>query len=221
MNKRTPLLFLAILIVTALACGLPSLPRPQVPDEVAATAEAAAQLAAQAAATTAAVTSNQGENLVATLQSANMDLEVNLEALSEKFANLQPDANGNVTIVLTDDEINQAVQGQNTVSQDGVTVEGLTVMFTGGNVVLAGNLTTPIQSQLTASFSSQVVDGQLQFALISATLGRFPVPAGMLTTIESTLNDSIGALLNNLPQNYTLQSVNMGEGTMTIVIHQG
>jgi hypothetical protein len=220
MIKRTPLIFVAFLILSALACGLPSLSPPQIPDNAAATAQAAAEQAAQAAATTAAITSNQGEELIATLQASDMGLDLNLDALSERFSNLQPDANGNVIIVLSDDEINQALRGQDSITQEGVTLEGISVMFTGGNVVLAGNMTAPLQSQLTASFSPQVSDGQLQFTLISATLGRFPVPTGILTTIESTLNSSIGALLNNLPQNFILQSISMGEGTMTIVIHQ-
>ncbi len=220
MKKQNPLILLAILLLAALACGLPSLSPPQIPDNAAATAQAAAEQAARAAATAAAVTSDQGESLVATVQAASMNLDLNLEALSAKFANLQPDANGNVTIVLTDEEINQALVGQNTLTQEGVTLEGITVAFTGGNVVLAGNLTTPIQSQMTASFAPQVEDGELRFTLIGATLGRFSVPAGILTTVESTLNNSIGALLNNLPPNYILHRIDMGEGTMTIVIRQ-
>lgn len=222
MKMSKTLFFFALLALTSLACGLPSLPRAEevIPPDAAATAAAASQQAAQAAATAAAFAGDQGESLIATVQASNMVINLDLSALGEKFANLQPDANGNVVIVLTDDEINQVLQGQNTITQQGVAIDGLRVMFTGGNVLLTGGLVEPLQAQLTASFSPVVIDGQLEFQLVSATLGRFPVPAGILNSIEPTLNNSIGTLLNNLPQEFILQSVAMGEGTMTIVIRR-
>ncbi|MCA9990078.1 MAG: hypothetical protein KDE29_03645 [Anaerolineales bacterium] len=220
-SKAAIFLLISLLAFSALACGLglpPLSPPVTIPADTAATAAAAAQQAGQVAATTAALAGQQGETLLATVQAT--DFDASFAELQQKLAALQPDANGNYTIVLTDAEINQGLQGQPEISQDGVTIQGLAVTFTGGNVVLTGNLTEPIAAQLTATFRPEVNDGQLTFSLVSAQLGRLPVPTSILQSVETTLNATIGNLMNNLPAGITLQSVFMGEGTMTVIAHQ-
>lgn len=219
MKKQPIWVLLALLLLAALACAMPggSLPDVTVPDNAAATAAAAAQQAGQAAATIAAVASENSDEILATVQASDFQINVNIEALRDKFTNLQPDANGNISIALTDDEINQAIQGQNNVAQQGISLQGIGVTFTGGNVVLTAMVTEPLQAQMTASFQPQVIDGRLQFTLVSAVLGRLPVPPAVLQSVEQTLNDTIGQLIATIPADYVLQNIVMGEGAMTIV----
>lgn len=219
MKKQPIWVLLGLLLLVSLACAMPggSLPDVTVPNDAAATAAAAAQQAGRAAATIAAVASENSDELLATVQASDFEINVNIDALREKFSNLQPDANGNISVALTDEEINQAIQGQNNVAQQGISLQGIGVTFTGGNVVLTAMVTEPLQAQMTASFQPQVIDGQLQFTLVSAVLGRLPVPAAVLQSVEQTLNDTIGQLIATIPANYVLQDIVMGEGTMTIV----
>jgi hypothetical protein len=218
MKKQPIWVLLGLLLLVSLACAMPggSLPDVTVPDDAAATAASAAQQAGQAAATIAAVASENSDELLATVQASDFQINVNVESLREKFTNLQPDANGNISVTLTDDEINQAIQGQN-VAQQGISLQGIGVTFTGGNVVLTAMVTEPLQAQMTASFQPQVIDGQLQFTLVSAVLGRLPVPPAVLQSVEQTLNTTIGQLIASIPADYRLQDIDMGEGTMTIV----
>ena len=219
MKKQPIWVLLGLLLLVSLACAMPggSLPDVTVPDDAAATAASAAQQAGQAAATIAAVASENSDDLLATVQASDFQINVNVDALREKFTNLQPDANGNISVTLTDEEINQAIQGQNNVAQQGISLQGIGVTFTGGNVVLTAMVTEPLQAQMTASFQPQVIDSQLQFTLVSAVLGRLPVPPAVLQSVEQTLNTTIGQLIATIPADYGLQDIVMGEGTMTIV----
>ena len=85
-----------------------------------------------------------------------------------------------------------------------------------GNIVLTANVNEPISAQLTASFRPSVVDGVLQFEVVSATLGSIQVPALVLSAAQATINGTLGQAVNNLPSNLTLQSIVISEGTMTI-----
>jgi hypothetical protein len=88
--------------------------------------------------------------------------------------------------------------------------------FTGGNIVLSGQVTQPVAAQLTVTFRPYVEDHILKFEVISATLGSIQVPAPVLSSAESTLNSTLGQAINSLPGNLTLQTLVMGEGTMTV-----
>jgi hypothetical protein len=52
--------------------------------------------------------------------------------------------------------------------------------------------------------------------VVSATLGSVQVPAAVLSGAESMINNSLGQAMNSIPSNLTLQSIVMGEGTMTV-----
>lgn len=239
-QKRFPLFFLlTLLILPALACsggaGLPDVninvdeaaeqaaaAATQAAD-VAATAAVVAQQAAGSAATIAA--SDQVQQLEATAVAAataiaNSDYQLpDTSSLRQKFANAQPDANGNISVTITDAELNEAIQIKQTAAENAgqvQTVQGLAVTFTGGNIVMTGNITDPITAQLTVTFRPYVANGILQFEVVSATIGTINVPASLLAATEDTLNTTLNEALGAAPGSYTLQTVIMGEGTMTI-----
>jgi hypothetical protein len=228
-NKLPLLMLIGLLILPALACGGSSVTVPDV-DELASQAADAATKAADAAATAVVVaqqvaTSDQVQNLEATavaaataLADSDFELPEN-SSLRQKFANAQPDANGNISVTITDAELNEAIQMKQAAAAEAgqeQVLQGTMVTFTGGNIVLTGNITSPITAQLTVTFRPYVANGILQFEVVSASIGSLTVPTALLSASEATLNNTLNDAMGNLPANYTLQEVLMGEGTMTI-----
>lgn len=218
-TTRAIVVFFGLLLLATLACGPGGVDLPEVtiPAGAAETAESAAAQAGELAGTAAAVAGEQGGGLVATLEATdfNIDIQFDSEAIREKFSSVQPDESGNITVAITDQEINEALQVADT---GGVSpIQNLNVSFTGGNVVFSGDVTQPLQGRLTASFSAAVIDGQLQLDLVNARIGSVPVPPSLLDSLESTINERVATQLSRLPTSYTLQNVVIEEGSMTIM----
>jgi hypothetical protein len=230
-NKSFLFILITLLILPALACGGVSVPNV---DKLAGQAADAATKAADAAATAViiaqqAASSEQVQNLEATAVAAatslaNSDFELpENSSLRQKFTNVQPDANGNITITLTDVEMNEAIQMKQAADEQAgqeQPLQNTMVTFTGGNIVLTGSITTPISAQLSVTFRPYVASGILQFEVVSATLGSINVPGALLSASEATLNSTLNDAMGDLSANYTLQEVLMGEGTMTINAHK-
>lgn len=211
MKNLKPLFFMiGILTLAALACG-PNLP--DVPEGAVETVQSAGQQAGAAAETAVALATKEGAAAIETIQAGGAELG----ALGEKFGSIEPDGNGNFTVTVTDAEVNAAIQRkQEEAGVENTALQHAIVAFTGGNIVLTGSVTQPIEAQLTVTFRPSIVNGDLQFEVVSATLGSIQVPAAVLSTAEGTLNSTLGQAMNNIPSNLTLQSIVMGEGTMTV-----
>ncbi len=205
-------LLIGILALVALACG-PGVPN--IPEGAVETVQSAGEQAGAVAETAVALATQEGAAALETVQASGV---TDLGALGEKFESIQPDANGNFSVTITDTELNEAIRrSQETAGTAGnSTLQDPVIAFTGGNIVLTGNVTQPIEAVLTVSFRPSVVDGVLQFEVVSATLGSITVPAAVLSTAEGTLNSTLGQAISNIPANLTLQSIVMGEGTMTV-----
>jgi uncharacterized protein YpmS len=226
-----------LLMIPALACGGTA----QLPDidqvagqaqeaatkavSAAATAVVVAQQAADTAATLAA--SDQAQNLSATAVAvatslANVELP-DTSALKEKIASIEPDANGNISVIITQEELNQAIQIKQAAAAEAgedTVVQGTAVSFTGGHILFTGNITNPVTAQLAIAFQPFVAGGILQFNVVNATIGTISVPGPILSIAESNLNNTLNDALSVLPTSFVLENVIMGEGTMTINGHQ-
>lgn len=248
-EKKWLLFFPTLLLLAALACGFGGLDAPDVglPEGAAATAEGAARVAATAmagvtvpagiaetaesaagqagglAATAVALAGEQGSGLLATLEASNFDvsISVDIEALRQKFSAAQPGPDGNITIELTDDELNQAIDVRAGTAGQEPAIQDPDIAFTGGNVILNGRVRQPVQGELRATFQPVVTDGQLRLFLTNVTIGGIPVPTVLLSSVEATINTSLAALLTALPANYHLSEMIIGEGTMTIIARSG
>ncbi len=232
-NKRAVLLLFVLLALATLACSVGglNLPEVNVPEGAAATAGAAARGAATAAAeagiqetvaaaasTVVSGASDLGGAAIATIEATDFSTEIVVDgdALREKVESVQPDASGVITVVITDDELNQAVS-INPDPDGAPVIQDVSVAFTGGNIVLSGVLQQPMTANLVAAFSAASVNGELALTLEQATVGGVPLPVTMLAPLQSILNDNLQQALDRLPENYTLASVTVGEGQMTIV----
>jgi hypothetical protein len=218
-SKRLFLFWLTLLLLPALACSLTdgtvTLPQATVP-AVATTGAEVAATAAGVAATAAA----QGGSALATAQASDIPApEASMAALQEKLAAIQPDENGNFSVTLTDDELNQAIQAQLAAAEQAGApnnIENMQLAFTGGNAVLTGNVTDPIVAVLTIAFQPLVVDGRLQFEVMSAAIGSIQVPPSLLATAEATLNTTLNEAMANMPNNVVLQDISIAEGSMSL-----
>jgi hypothetical protein len=226
MKSKPIYLFMILLLLTSLACNLTSGLNDGQAQAAVATAAVVGEQAQQAAATAAVVAATvaaQGQDVIATVQAADFEVP-DVQALREKVAALMPDENGNISFTIGDAELTQIIQTQQAAAApagDAPQVQNLTVQFTNGTILLSGNVTEPIQAQLTISFWPVIEDGLLRFQVASATMGSIVVPPVLLQTVEASLNNTLGDALSNLPASVTLQTITVSEGSLTIMAHQG
>jgi hypothetical protein len=226
MKSKPIYLFMILLLLTSLACNLTSGLNDGQAQAAVATAAVVGEQAQQAAATAAVVAATvaaQGQDVIATVQASDFEVP-DVQALREKVAALMPDENGNISFTIGDAELTQIIQTQQAAAApagDAPQVQNLTVQFTNGTILLSGNVTEPIQAQLTISFWPVIEDGLLRFQVASATMGSIVVPPVLLQTVEASLNNTLGDALSNLPASVTLQTITVSEGSLTIMAHQG
>ena len=225
MNSKPIFFFMILLLLTSLACNLTSGLTNEQAQSAVATAAVVGEQAQQAAATAAVVAATvaaQGQDVVATVQASDFELP-DVQALREQVAALRPDENGNISFTIGDEQLTQIIQTHQATAPAGDVpqVQNLTVEFTNGTILLSGNVTEPIQAQLTISFWPVVEDGLLHFQVASATMGSITVPPVLLQTVEASLNNTLGQALSNLPASVTLQAITVSEGSLTIMAHQG
>ena len=235
-KKRTSVIFfLGILMLFSLSCrfgqGLPGGQDIQISaEDVAAAATRAAEAAAAAGVLTdqageiAATAVAQGGEIAATAQifpTQDPNI-VGATALEQKLANIQPDANGNFVLVITEADFNEYIAGQTDggIKTEGFNVENVNIDISGESAKLTGDVKEPLALPLTVEMSPEVQDNRLHFKIISAQAGIFPAPTTMLDLIELTANTALTEALAGLPSNMTLQNVQLGDGTLTITGHQ-
>lgn len=246
MKQNNHLIWLLLIILILPACnglagrrGAATSPLAEVtvPARVSEQAEALATQAASVAATAAAGATAvavaeqadsvvatavaQGETLAATAQSGTGQISgLDINALKERFSSLQPDENGNVSVTITESELNQAIEAsQAAAAQAGrnLQIQNAQATLSEGTIILAGNVTEPLSADLTVSFRPLVANGILQFEVASATVGGVTVPPSLLQSAEATLNNTLGEAMSNLPAEIVLQDVIISDGTMTVV----
>lgn len=173
----------------------------------------------EALATRATDLLEQGEEA---LENGALPVTVEPGSLAEKFATIPlPNGDGTVQVTVTEAELDQAIaaaQAAQTQAGAPSVIQNPQVRFSNGHIILTGTIAEPINGQLTVSFLPYVVNNILQFEVAEATIGNFQVPPAALQTAEQTLNSTLGTAMAQLPDGTGLQSVAVGEGTMTVVV---
>jgi len=185
--------------------------------EAAAAAAAAANQAGQLAAT--AIT--QGDSAAATAVGQGSDGAGSALAaggsLQQKLANIQPDANGNFDVAVTEADLNEFVAGQGGGFQtDTLSAQNIKIQITPEHLALTGDVTDPIALPLEVKLRPAIIGEQLRFELLSASAGIFPVPDSMLNLIEAGVNSELSRALIGLPNDVTLQDASLANGVLTI-----
>lgn len=196
----TLLSLLAISLLSACGQSVPDLP------DSAQISQAATAVAATAEAVVANAAASQ---LAEELPSS--------EEIAGRFASSIPAGNTPINITITDAQLNEQIAAQQTAVQEQANINNLAARFSGGNVILSGSLTQPINGDIIITFRPYLVGNTIQFEVISATFGNMSVPAVGLSVVQSTLNDTLVGTLNNLPADITIQELSVGDGVMTVV----
>jgi hypothetical protein len=246
-GNRTVLMFLGTLLLLSMACSFGiELPWDVGAEDVAISPEEvseAATRAAEAAATAAVLADQAGEmaatvvlqgddvlgtavaqgaELVATVQTLPtlpiVDVVTGGSTLQQKLANIQPNANGNFAVAITESDLNEFISGSHNggFQTDTLSADNVQVKITAEHVELSGDVQEPIALPLIVQLRPTVVNGQLQFELLSASAGILPVPESMLDLIEAGANSELTRALVGLPNGVTVQNVTLSDGLFTI-----
>jgi hypothetical protein len=142
-----------------------------------------------------------------------------MQALQASFASVKPDENGILRVTVTDDQFNQVLRASQLLLADRKSpIANPVVTFTGGTIVLEGDLTQPVSGHLVIGFRPYVNSGVLQLEVVKATIGNMEVPQSVLSSAEEMVNQSLSQVISLFPGNVTLQDVSVGEGTLTITV---
>lgn len=231
-NQKLVLLILSLLMMS-LACNF-SLDLPFLgsqnegisPEDISLAATRAAEAAAAAAAAAgeagqmAATAVNQAAEPAPTAL-PTADAPVTGTSLERKLANIQPDANGNFSVSITEDDLNEFIASQDAGFQtETLDAQNIGFDITPEYLQLSADVTQPIELPLIVKLRPAIVGDQLQFDLISASAGILPIPEGMLDVIETVANNELTRALIGLPSGVALYNATLGEGEFTIFGHQ-
>jgi hypothetical protein len=101
-----------------------------------------------------------------------------------------------------------------------MSAQNIQIQISPEHVELTGDVTEPMALPLLVRLRPAVIGGQLQFELLSASAGIFPVPDSMLDLIETVANSELGQALAGLPNGVTVQDATLANGVLTIFGHQ-
>lgn len=246
-HKYTTFIGLILILFTMLACNTSELFTAENAQAGYATAQAAAQNASdyatraaptlEAMATQASVLATQaapsiqaGQEMLATAaanaQANQAEIRATLEAagidgryLIDKAASLQPDANGNVHMTITETELNLVLQSSTLFADENEANEALqatTARMTAGTIRLSGTVERPVAGLLTITLQPLIIDNQIQFQIINAALNDNGLPQFIINTAQTTLDSTLNSTITSMPGNVIVKNIYIGEGYMTI-----
>jgi hypothetical protein len=184
-------------------------------DSASETAQNTAEQVGEALEAAGSVIVDQGGNLVEVVGSAGQSTA---GALQERIASLQPDEDGNFSVIIHEDEINSIIEIQElfTGPIPGNPLKNTTVTFSEGVIVFSADVFKPIVGQLTIKFSSSVDGDHVRFEVIDASLGGKETPQSVLDTAASTLDSTLGEALRFLPASLKPREIVVTNGTFTL-----
>jgi hypothetical protein len=239
-SKLTFTIATLIILLTLLACGGESIFTAENAQAGFETVQAAAQNAEayatqaaptiQALATQASLYATQSaptlEAMATNIKDTSADAKATLQAagidrdyLLNKARSLKPDENGDVTITITEVELNLVLQAHLLFAEENgedPVLQATTAKLTNGVIVISGQVERPVSGLLTIVFQPLVINNEIQMNLISATLSGNPVPEIVRAQADSTLDSTFNGTVNQLPGSVVVKQVFIGEGYMTI-----
>jgi len=117
---------------------------------------------------------------------------------------------------ITQDQINSSI---NTFIPPGSGVENLQVKLTGGKIVATGKLTSPIPGDLLAEATLTSVEKSVVIKIQKASVGSLTIPSFLLTSLESTANETINSLIQKSAGVVAIKSVEVQEGKIVVVLN--
>jgi hypothetical protein len=143
------------------------------------------------------------------------------QATAPEQAATEPTANpGKITFTIDDAQLNTLVANELS-KQSNPELTNPSIHLQNGQILVSGDVN---RSGLNASFSGTLTvdvtpDGRLHYNIISASLGPLPLPQAMRDQVAAQLNDALGTPQTKDGQQVFVESVNIGNGEMTITGH--
>jgi hypothetical protein len=141
---------------------------------------------------------DQGGEAVEVVSSAGQSAS---EAVQERFASLKPDEEGNFSVIINENEINQIIKIQElfTGPIPGNPLRNTEVAFREGVIEFTADVYEPLIGQLTVRFRPYVDEGHVRFEVVETSLGGTETPDSTLDAAAETLSSTIGEALSYLP----------------------
>jgi len=240
--RNVILVFIALLLFTSLACGLPfgdtaeSVPpavesAKEAVQGAGSVAQTAASQAGDLPGTAAALATTEGSDLIATVKAAATTEGSELIAaakaaatphadlLKEKLESIEPDADGNYRVSLGEDELNTVLRLRQLLTGDimGAAIQSQEVQLRDGNITLTGSILEPLPGQLRVGMRPTVVEGQLQLNIEEATVADQEAPQEAIEAAEGAVTGSLGEALEHLPVGVQLQEITAADDELTII----
>ncbi len=155
-------------------------------------------------------------NLPPTAQPMTTEQLLNLEnQLQATLAN--PNASGDVTVTLTQDQINGIITSA-MAQQSDKTITDPSVVLTGGNMEVYGKVNqSGISANLKVVMQPQVdAAGKAHLNIVSINLGGLPVPDILKNRVQTMADDALNNYLNAGSSTFKVKSMTITEGQMTV-----
>ena len=173
----------------------------------------AVQQAGQAAGTAAVVATEQGGAALATIQAINTP---DITELTERLSAVRPDENGNVSVTLTEAELNQLLRLRYLVLSAEPELRDASVRFAAGEIRLDGTVPLLLPVGVTLTLRPLVIDGRLELEILDAALGPVETPEVVLGFASNLVSDALTDTIRRLPAGFQLQAIDVDEGRLTI-----
>jgi hypothetical protein len=218
--------FFGLLLFTSLACDLSLGDPAEIVPPALETAEEAARVAGNVAQTAAAqagdlagtaavVATTEGGKLIAT---AIAMATPHADYLKDKLASLEPDADGNYRVTLTENEVNTLLRLRQLLTGDllGAGIQSQEVKFRDGSITLSGTILEPLPGRLFVRMRPSVEAGQIQLDIQESSLAGQAAPQQALEAAEGAITGGLGEILEFLPADVQLQEVTVANGEIVI-----
>lgn len=124
---------------------------------------------------------------------------------------------GSFSVTITEGQFTDFINRKNTQNPN-ASLSNIQVFLRDGQVQLYATTESDPNStsvQITATVAV-TEDGQLQFNVVSAKLGNFPIPDSILTSISDSINNALNGQGTSGAENIHITSIVIADGYMTI-----
>jgi len=217
--RRIMVVFLGMVLLAMMACALPFNNPIKERPAVVATAEEKARSAGKAAQTAAAqamaMATTEGGPALGTVKALAAP---HVDVLKDKVASVEPDAEGNYRVTLTEEEVNTVLRLRQLLSGDilGAGGQSQEVSFREGRITLSGRILEPLPGELVVTVRPTVEEGRLKLETEEASLAGREAPQQALAAAEGALNSTLGEALDHLPAGVRLLGITAANGELTI-----
>jgi len=217
--RRIMVVFLGMVLLAMMACALPFNNPIKERPAVVATAEEKARSAGKAAQTAAAqamaMATTEGGPALGTVKALAAP---HVDVLKDKVASVEPDAEGNYRVTLTEEEVNTVLRLRQLLSGDilGAGGQSQEVSFREGRITLSGRILEPLPGELLVTVRPTVEEGRLKLETEEASLAGREAPQQALAAAEGALNSTLGEALDHLPAGVRLLGITAANGELTI-----